>query len=168
MTNESNHQRFDRWLIEHRGLMLKVAFSFSSDRSDQEDLLQEIAVALWKSLNQFRSESKESTWVYKVALFTATAWSRSELRRKKNTEVLQAKNIIHEQVLSEDPRQEWLLETVREFPLLDRTLILSCLEGYTQAEIAEMTGISTTNVGVRLHRLKKRLVQLATEQTDDI
>ena len=83
MATEQAQQKLERWLTEHRGLMLKVARSFAPRATDQEDLLQEIALALWKSIPSFRAESQESTWVYKVALFTATAWSRSRNRRSE-------------------------------------------------------------------------------------
>lgn len=168
MTTEEPQQKLDRWLKEHRGLMLRVVRSFTSNLSDQEDLLQEIAVALWKSIRQFRGESKESTWIYKVALFTATNWFRREAQRRVDAKGAETERLSGECVRSPDSRQEWLMETIRDLPLVDRTLLLSSLEGYSHEDIRQLTGLSTTNVGVRLHRLKNRLAKLATEYFDDI
>ncbi|MEM9643646.1 MAG: sigma-70 family RNA polymerase sigma factor [Planctomycetota bacterium] len=168
MKTEDPQQRLDRWLTKHRGLLLKVVLSFTRNGSDQDDLLQEIAIALWKSMPGFRGESGESTWVYKVALFTATTWSRGEDRRRERVAMESRGTLEHESRCAGDPRQEWMLETIRGLPVVDRTLVLSSLEGYSHAEIAELTGLSTTNVGVRLHRLKKQLAKLATEHFDDV
>ncbi len=168
MTMETTQQKFDRWLSEYRGLMLKVVHSFASNPSDQDDLLQEIAMALWTSIRRFRNESKESTWVYKVALFTATTWSRGAIKKQGRRELANPEYLSNEHVRSSDPRQEWLLETIRRLPVIDSALLLSSLEGYSHEEIAKLTGLSATNVGVRLHRLKKKLAKLATEQFDDV
>jgi RNA polymerase sigma-70 factor (ECF subfamily) len=149
--------------------MLKVASSFASRAADQEDLLQEIAVALWKSIPRFRAESKESTWVYKVALFTATAWSRSQKRRSERL-VREEPAMLERQEAagSIDPRQQWLMDTIRTLSVDDRTLLVCSLEGYSHAEIAELTGLSASNVGVRLHRLRQRLTILAKEHFDEL
>ena len=66
-----------------------------------------------------------------------------------------------------NPKQHWLAETIRTLPSDDRTLLVSSLEGYSHAEIAEITGLSTSNVGVRLHRLRKRLTEMAKEHFDE-
>ena len=167
MSTETPQQKFDRWLREYRGLMLKVVHAFTPDRSDQEDLLQEIAVALWRSIQQFRLDSHESTWIYKVALYTATTWSRGEIRRNKHATIA-PDDPSDRPMQASDPRQEWLLETIRGLPVDDSTLLLTYLDGYSHTEIAELTGMSVANVGVRLHRLKKRLTQEASEHFDDI
>ena len=166
--HELNQQKLTQWLAEHRGILLKTVLAFTSDPVDQEDLLQEMAVALWKSIDQFRGESKESTWIYKVALFTATTWSRRESRRKTRTQVFETERLPEKRVQLSDPRQEWLIEALQTFEVVDRTLLLSSLEGFSHAETAQLTGLSKSNVGVRLHRLRKQLVELAKEQFNDV
>jgi RNA polymerase sigma-70 factor (ECF subfamily) len=169
MTTEQPQQKLERWLTEHRGLMLKIARSFASRAADQEDLLQEIAVALWKSIPRFRAASKESTWVYKVSLFTATTWSRAQQRRfERLVREEPARLESQEAEASIDPKQQWLVETIRTLSVDDRTLLVCSLEGYSHAEIAELTGLSSSNVGVRLHRLKQRLTSRAKEHFDEL
>lgn len=76
--SDSRRKTFARWTSEHKGLMLKVVRAFAFCDADRDDLFQEVAIALWKSIDSFDRQSAESTWVYKVALFTATAWSRNQ------------------------------------------------------------------------------------------
>jgi len=168
MKTEQQEQILERWLIEYRGLMLRVTRSFVSLAADQEDLLQEIAVALWHSIPRFRAESRESTWVYRVSLFTATTWSRSARRHKQMTHDDPAQLEAAKSNAAVSPKQQWLTETVRTLPPDDRTLLVSSLEGYSHAEIAEIMGLSTSNVGVRLHRLRQRLTEKAKEHFDGL
>ena len=146
--------------------MLKVVLTFASNRSDQEDLLQEITIAIWNSIEQFRSEAKESTWIYKVSLYAAVNWSRQQTRRRLSTEHTDTEQMAS--LKPNDARQEWLLETIRVLPVGDRTLLLSLMEGYTHAEIAELIGLSENAVSVRIHRIKKNLTKLAKEHFDDV
>jgi RNA polymerase sigma-70 factor (ECF subfamily) len=79
---------FRRWLADHAGLMWKVVRAFTATPEDAEDLLQEIALQLWRSLPAFRREAKESTWIYRVAFNTALVWKRDEKRRHAKHEKL--------------------------------------------------------------------------------
>ena len=81
---EVNEQQriFDEWLEQHRGLFFKVVRAYAFDPHDQEDLFQEVATQVWNSVPKFRSESKVTTWIYRVALYTAMAWSKKERRSR--------------------------------------------------------------------------------------
>jgi orotate phosphoribosyltransferase len=77
---------FDIWLSRHKGLVFKVVYAYAFTSHDREDLFQEIATQIWNSIARFREESRETTWLYRVALNTALAWSRKE-RRFQHTDV---------------------------------------------------------------------------------
>lgn len=72
MSESEQKQIFDDWLQQHRGIFFKVVRSYAGNSADQDDLFQEIALQVWQSIPDFRGESKPSTWIYRVALFTAT------------------------------------------------------------------------------------------------
>ena len=157
---------FDRWVTDHRGLFFKVVRAFAATQYDQDDLFQEIAVAIWRSVPEFRGDSKESTWIYRVALFTAIDWSRSENRRPATQTLDTDDNILLAQA-PPDPRVDWLYERIRELEPLDRSLTLLILDGYTHAEVGALLGMSQSNVGVRIHRVKKRLAKATQVENYD-
>lgn len=167
MDPTTQQQKFASWLSQHKGLMLKVVRSFAFCQADRDDLFQEVATQVWKSIPTFDERSKASTWVYRVALFTATASARKEGRHRLQ-QVTDSDHPISERPDENDERLAWLYEQVGRLPLDDRTLCLLLLEGYGHTEIAETLGISETNVGVRAHRIKKRLTKLSKETIHDI
>jgi RNA polymerase sigma factor (sigma-70 family) len=81
MITEEHEQRFRQCLADHANIMWKVVRAFAVTRQDQEDLLQETALQLWRSLPTSRGEAKTSTWIYRVAFNTALVWKRNETRR---------------------------------------------------------------------------------------
>src|SRR5690606_7260114 len=88
MRATKQRELFDRWIREHRGLMLKVVRAYAFTADDQEDLLQEIALQLWNSIPNHRGEAAESTWIYRVALYSALGWTRKERKhRSGRTEI---------------------------------------------------------------------------------
>jgi RNA polymerase sigma-70 factor, ECF subfamily len=165
--------QFRRWLDEHAGLLFKVVRSFTTSPPDSEDLLQEILLQVWLSLPSFRAESKATTWLYRVALNTALAWKRKETkhrdRRRTIPLTLDIVDNVAAAVESQTQREalERLYEAVRTLPPADRALVLLYLDGISYSEMAEVIGISESNVGVRLNRVKKSLAAQLNE-TDDV
>ena len=74
-------QIFDEWLQKHKGILFKIVRAYAFTAADQDDLFQEIALQVWRSIPDFRGESKASTWIYRVALYAASAWTRREQRQ---------------------------------------------------------------------------------------
>src|SRR6266404_9344585 len=81
---------FDAWLSRHKGLLFKVVHAYAFASHDREDLFQEIATQVWNSIPRFRAESAVTTWLYRVALNSALAWSRKERRHRDRTQTLEA------------------------------------------------------------------------------
>ncbi|MCC9603893.1 sigma-70 family RNA polymerase sigma factor [Stieleria sp. JC731] len=167
MNRRSHKTTFDRWLDHHLGLLLKVAASFSSDKIDRDDLLQEMTFQMWRSIPNYDGRVRESTWIYRVALYTAIRWSKVESKRRQRTTQLEQPSIVIDQTDS-DPRLRWLYEKISELDPIDRSLALLMLDGFSYHEMSDMLGLSESNVGVRISRLKKQLIQkLEQEQNDD-
>ncbi len=155
---------FKRWLEQHSGLVFKVANAFAPSDADRADLVQEILLQLWRSLPRFEGKAKESTWIYRVALHTALAWHRVEKKRFATHVPLPA---IEELPEPDDPiqreREELvtnLYASIRRLPKVDAALVLLYLDDLSYREMAEVLGISETNVGVKLNRARKTLGDL--------
>lgn len=155
---------------DHGGLIARIANAFAPDQADRDDLFQEILISIWRALPQFGGRAKASTYVYRVALSCALNWKRSRRRYAQKLEhygqalpVLTAAAAPHDQ-----DRLRWLYARIHELPPVDRSLILLSLDRLSYGEIAEITGLSESNIGVRLHRIKQHLVAKSEEIENDI
>ena len=146
----------DDWLNTHRGLLLKVLRAFAFTPHDQDDLFQEIAFQLWNSIPNFKRASAASTWVYRVALYSGIKWAKQEQRRADKHEPLDlsahARDFTPQ---DEDPRVGWLYQQIACLAPIDRSLMLLVLEGLSYQEMASTLGLSESNVGVKINRIKK-------------
>lgn len=149
---------------DHLGIIMKIAHGFVASPPDRDELFQEILITLWQALPRFNAQAKLSTYVYRVALSTALNWKRSRQRYgRKLDDYTRALPALTAAPGPEPERLRWLYARIHEMPPVDRTLILLSLDRLNYGEIAEITGLSESNVGVRLHRIKQQLV-LASEK----
>jgi RNA polymerase sigma-70 factor (ECF subfamily) len=164
--------QFRQWLDEHTGLLFKVVRSFTTGPPDSDDLLQEILLQVWMSLPGFRAESKATTWLYRVALNTALAWKRQETKHRDRRRTVPLTLDVVDNFASPDESHaqrealERLYAAVRALAPADRALVLLYLDGLSYSEMADVIGISESNVGVRLNRLKKSLAAQFTGTID--
>ena len=172
MSIKDHELRFRQWLAEHTGLLLKVVRSFAESPDDADDLFQEILLQVWLSLPNFRDESKPTTWLYKVAFNTALAWKRGENKRWQRQGSLSISDVVPPSVSSAETERndhivEQLYAAIRALPPAKRALVVLYLDGFSYREIAEVVGISESNVGVSLNRIKKELAATVKEDEDD-
>ena len=156
-------ERFAALYRDHAGLLRRVARSFTADHADQANLAQEMAIALWRAAPQFTGAAKASTYVYRVVLNCALNWRRSRRRYAQKVEGYETPAEARE-----DPRLRWLYARIQELPEVDRSLILLSLDRSGYVDIAEITGLSESNVGVRLHRIKQHLTSLSESLKNEI
>lgn len=157
----NDHQRqFEALLQEHRGIVFKVASVYAHGREDRNDLAQEIAVQLWRSFAGFdAARAKFSTWMYRVALNVAI----SHVRRASREQHLEPLDAAHLElpgdadVSQPDERLAALYAFVGQLDPLNRALILLYLEDRSYGEIAQVLGISETNVATKIGRIKQKL-----------
>ena len=169
MTESERDRLFRHWLTEHQAILLKVARARTSTIADQDDLFQEMLLQLWLSIPRFRGDAKASTWVYRVALNTSMAWHRSRRKDRDRIATLPAPNdVVDPQSEARCPGKateiERLYTAVRTLPDIDASIILLHLDGLSYREMADVLGISVSNVGVRLNRARKRLLETLEEE----
>jgi RNA polymerase sigma-70 factor (ECF subfamily) len=164
---------FKQWLAEHGAAVLKVARAYTLTAEDCQDLAQEIVLEAWRSLPQFQGRASPSTWFYRVALNTALGWHRKERRRRTRQQPLLATEELPAAAPTggerADQREvvERLYAAIRQLPKGDAALILLYLDELSYREMADVLGISESNVGVKLNRAKKALSQLMQEEPDE-
>jgi len=175
MSSSLDHESlFQRWLEEHRGIVVKVARSFAQSPSDVADLQQEAMLQLWISLPSYAGQAKPSTWIYRVCLNTALTWRRGTVRRERRIESGTDVSLVMAEAASPAERAgerellESLYAAIHALPEFDRALVLLSLDGLAYREMAEITGLNENQVGVALTRARKRLAQLLKGVTDEL
>lgn len=154
----SDKKEFVRVIQANKGLVYKVSRLYTNSKNDQEDLYQEIVYQLWKSFAGFNQQAKISTWMYRVALNTAVHHLKRSKRRPHTIPLEQDIHEIHEQADQDWEKMIQLLHaTIQQLDLLEKGLILLYLEDKSYAEIAAITGLSVTNVGTKISRIKEKL-----------
>ena len=152
-------KEFIQIITENQGIIHKVCSIYCDLEEDRRDLFQEILVQLWKSYPSFRSESKFSTWMYRVALNTAITSFKKDIRQPDKSGVSFENLQLAEEVY--DTRTEdqikILNEAVSQLTGVEKSIILLFLEDKKYEEIAEITGITQNYVRVKMNRIKKKL-----------
>lgn len=148
-------------LIENNlGIISKICRIYSDDSEEFNDYFQEVTLQLWKSYQNFRGDSLLSTWVYRVTLNVCLL----QVKKKKRNKIVLTDQLPtgwYEE--SDDEKEEMvrhLYDTIRKLKKEDRAIILLFLEDKSYQEIAEIIGITVSNVGVKLNRIKQRLKEM--------
>ena len=150
--------------------MHHVANGFAAG-DDRNDLMQELLLAVWKSIPSFRSGARPSTYIYRVSHNAAMTWKRTRRNYQSRIECFQAQTRT-ESVSPHDARESELLARlyaeIRKLTPLDRSLALLMLDGMSHREMGEIHGLSESNVGVRIHRLKLKLTNSMKGATHEL
>lgn len=157
-------EQFLYLLEKNIGMIIKISRAYAQVRQDREDLINDITFELWKSFKHFKGESKVSTWIYRVALNTSMNYKR----KNKNGTLLSSFNDLKEKDIgswlsNEDNSSELevLYRCIDELSEINKAIILLYLDGNSHDEISEIMGISKTNVGTRISRIKEQIRTLA-------
>ena len=166
MTDNRQKDQFLDILEKNIGIIIKIARAYSKTLHDKEDLINDITLELWKSFGRFKGDSKISTWIYRIALNTSMNYKRK--REKDRLFFLDdLKQIENLSWLIEQPdssHSEILYQCIDELDKLNKAIILLYLDGNSHDEISDVTGISKTNVGTRISRIKEQIKSLATSK----
>ena len=162
MTEHDRDQAFSTLLQRHAGIVFKVANTYARLAEDRADLAQEIAAQLWHAWPKYDPARSVSTWMYRVALNVAISHVRKQSMRQRH-DAVPLDDHLHDMAdtSTSDHESEQQLRLLQDFiarqPPLDRALLLLYLEDRPQREIAEILGISESNVSTKIGRLKQRI-----------
>jgi len=143
------------------GIILKISRAYSTTTHDREDLINDIALELWKAFPNFRGDSKISTWIYRIALNVSMNYSR---KKKSNFLSFSETNLfeVSDWLSNEENNEqsELLYECIDELKEFNKVIILLYLDGNSYEAISTITGISKTNVGTRISRIKEQIKEI--------
>jgi RNA polymerase sigma-70 factor (ECF subfamily) len=166
----ADEQKFLKLVNENRDRILRVCRVYAWNTADQDDLYQEILFQVWRSLPALKESNFANTWLYRVAINTAISFVRKRASRLDRvvhfdhadlTRTIEAQQATDEKT---DDRMANLYNAIYKLNPIEKALVTLFLEDLTYEQIAEATGINTNNVGVMLHRAKKKLSSLMTEE----
>jgi RNA polymerase sigma-70 factor (ECF subfamily) len=156
-------EQFLKDIEENIGIIIKIARVYAKNSTDREDLINDIVLELWKSYERFKGNSSISTWIYRVALNTSMNYKR----KRKHDDLLfftDFRNVDNNKWLSEDENSsesQILFQCIEELNEINKAIILLYLDGKSHEEISEITGVSKSNVGTRIGRIKEQIKNLA-------
>lgn len=167
MAAGERQRRFEALLRQHQRIVFKIAATYARTTQDRDDLAQEIATQLWRSFPRFDARrARFSTWLYRVALNVAISSLRTDGRDARGrgesledapAEVLADPGDPHDVQIERAQHAAALRAFLGKLDPLNRALVLLYLEGRSYAEIADVLGISETNVATKLNRVRQRL-----------
>lgn len=163
MNQAEQQQRFEQWTTEHSAILHHVVNAFA-EIGDRADLMQDVLLAVWKAIPAFRGGAQPTTFLYRVSHNTAMTWRR----KRGNYQRLVNQAALEPQTSAGDRTREQQLEQlyarIRQFPPLDRSLLLLSLDEVSYREMAEIHGIAENLVGVRLTRARAKLIEQMKEE----
>lgn len=151
---------FEKTIRENSKILHKFCRIYTDNAEDYEELFQEMMIQIWRSMENFRGDAKVSTFIYRICINTALG-NRAKLNRTKKRIVTLDGNffIQPEKDKTQDEQLNKLYAAIRELKTIDRAIIGLYLEEKSYEEIAEIMGISKTNVATRLMRLKRKIIE---------
>ena len=157
----SADELYEQVAADYGAALARLARGYEADTDKRRDLLQEIHLALWRSLEGFQAECSMRTWVYRVAHNAATSWAIRQRRARPQMLVSleEAEPLRMEPDSDRQVALSRLTELIQRLKPLDRQIILQYLDGMDAAEISELTGLLPVNVATKVHRIKHSLAR---------
>ena len=169
----ADEHRFLELVNENQSRILRVCRVYSWNAADQDDLYQEILFQIWRGLPALKEKQFANTWLYRVAINTAISFARKRASRSDRVVYAEladlTRTIESRQTAEEKPdeRMANLYTAIFKLDSLEKALVTLFLEEFTYEQMAEITGINASHVGVMLHRAKKKLFCLMKEAPNE-
>ena len=160
MNTSREKERFVSLIKENKRIIFKVIYSYCRDAEDRKDLEQEVIIQLWKSLKTYNDAFKLSTWIYRITLNVAISHYRKDHKRlKTNTYIDEEIFRIAEDQSDEEykDRTELLYQFINKLDDFNKAIIILYLDDNSYKDISEILGITESNVGTKISRIKKQL-----------
>lgn len=169
MTNKDIKEQFLDMLEQHIGIIIKISGAYSHTQEERKDLIQDVILELWKSFQRFDGSCKISTWIYRVALNISMNYKR---KRHHTLAFISLNEFKEKEIASWIEEQDDMSElkilysSIDELNEMNKAIVLLYLDGNSHEEISEITGISKTNVGTRMNRIKSELKKIAHSKNE--
>lgn len=159
MDKQEQQHFFESIIEQHKGILFKVARAYCPDEEDRQDLIQEMMIQIWQSIHKYNDQYKISTWLYRISLNVAISFYRkSSTRAQKYTELNeQMVDALIEDKSDNEIHLNLLEQFISELKEIDKALMILYLEDKSHTEIAEILGMSVSNVGTKIGRIKDKL-----------
>jgi len=162
MVNKRKKSEFVEHINVNRKILHKICHIYGADKEDRQDLLQEMVAQLWKSYPTFSGKAKFSTWLYKVALNTALYHVRKTRKQKLSQELMENLYLTSQGRKNQETFEKLkiLYQAIGQLNKIDKALVWLYLERKPYQEMAEILGITKSNVSVKLVRAKEKLMKI--------
>ncbi|WP_197086216.1 RNA polymerase sigma factor [Sphingobacterium sp. IITKGP-BTPF85] len=159
MNKQEQKEFFQQIIEQHKGILFKVARVYCHDEHDRDDLMQEMMIQIWQSVPRYKEQFKISTWLYRISLNVAISFYRKNTTRTNRFTVLneQTSDVYKEEKVETEQQLDLLEQFISELRELDKALILMYLEDKSHHEMAEILGLSVSNIGTKIGRIKDKL-----------
>lgn len=172
---QNKEQQFKKLLFENSERLQRICSYYNPDKDAQKDMYQEILINIWKSLDNFRGESAISTWVYRIAVNTSLTYTGKAFKQMKlmvNADTCNLNSVVDDSFFRDKMEQEnqyqLLQNEINLLSVIDKAMVSLMLEGLSMKQIANVIGITESNVKVKIHRIKEKLKQkLGGKNNDD-
>lgn len=162
MDKSELEKRFIGMIQQNERLIYKVCSIYASDENPLSDWYQDVVCNLWTAYPKFRNECSISTWIYRVALNTCISGFRKKKRTPQSSDLSQLQDaFIQPDDLTDEIKEMYRL--IHQLKNLERAIILLYLEEKSYQEIADITGLSVSNIGVKLKRIKEKLIRMSNQ-----
>lgn len=156
-------KEFTELLYQNQGIVRKICNLYFYNRVEKDDYQQELIIQLWKAFSSFKNESKFSTWMYRVCLNSAIDLLRKEKTQPKMIQFdTNDFGEIPEATNESNENQEKLYLVIAMLSDIDKAIITLYLDEFSYKEIAEIIGLSETNIGVKINRIKSLILKSFT------
>lgn len=161
---KQEHKEFLGILSDYQGIIHKVNLIYFKTTADREENFQEVVYQLWKSFPSVKNKERVASWIYAIAINTSISKIRKDSRVVLMNSVPELPDTDNIESMEQDIDFQQLLTMLQKLNEIDRSIMLLYLEDYNYNEIADILGISSTNVGVKINRAKKQLKFLLTNK----
>lgn len=156
--SDSVSKKFSEEIARNEGIIHKVCRIYAKGPAHREDLYQEIVLNAWRTYHNFEGRSKFSTWLYRVALNTAFYQHRKNKIFNNVTDLAGAETIPLDE--HDKEQLEILYRAIGQLDAVEKSIVLLYLDELSYKEISEITGLTETNVGVKLNRIKMKMKKI--------
>ena len=156
----NKEERFNQLVNDHKRTIYTVCYLFSKQSYEIEELFQEILIRLWMGFENYEGRSEVRTWVYRVALNAAINRQKSTRRRVETVPLTLEIDLMDSDDIRTQQIQQ-LYDHISRLDMIDRAIVLLWLEELSYADIGSIVGISPSNVGTRMLRIKDKLIEMS-------